>query len=125
MNSKRRKYLARLIAKARAELDEDEGHRLLAERLPFLGKCFKYDNGYSNEQRWPMYSIVMEANSGGFTSFSFQHMANDEVEVNLTRHSYEATLGQEVSPEEVALAWVEVNDAMSKASRKAFASIKR
>jgi hypothetical protein len=75
MTSGQRRVTKREEAKARAILQRANDQRQAeenAEKQLLIGRCFKYHNGYSADDKWWLYAVVSSVDDGRIMTSQFQ-----------------------------------------------------
>lgn len=83
----------------------------------YEGKYFKYDNGYNREQRWTMYTKVVEIKpehiydtrgnevTSCYNGWNFQTDTNGQITISCEKNGYAHSLQKEISEKEFNEAW--------------------
>ena len=80
------------------QLSDIEDAERAKEYQGVIGKCFVYDNGYSHERRWPLFTRVTGVNENGWlVVIRTQIDCDGKLEMEETTLTGTATLGEEIS----------------------------
>lgn len=102
----RKTELNKIIKKAREELYKIESEDKIKINKKFVGKCFKYENGYNNDDRWSMYIIITKlSKNGSLEGWSFQTNSDESTEIS--REAYGSIWSEhiEITHDEFWEAW--------------------
>lgn len=93
-----------------------EAEERIKENAEKVGKAFVYDNGYSHQERWPLYTLVTDIDENGwFNVFQFETDSRGKTSVgNETRFSMSDSY-REIDRDEFDLAWARAMDAITQA----------
>lgn len=98
--------LRKIINAAMKEIRELEDKRRVKERLPYVGKCFKYRNGYNLNEKWWLYVKVLRLDETNLICFQFEKTSDGiiRIEPESTIHINEGYM--EISCNEFRTAWI-------------------
>jgi hypothetical protein len=118
------------LQKEMNEVEELEVKETIEKNYPIIkkkyeGKFFKYRNGYNADERWWLYTKVVEikpsdvydTNGNGvtahFSGWTFQTDSYDKIEIAQEKHGYVHSLGKEITENEFVAAWNKMIDKMN------------
>lgn len=81
MAKKTEAQLRKIISDAYEQLDEIEDKRRVKERLPYVGKCFMFRNGYSSGEKWWLYVKVLRLDETNLICFQFEKMSDGIIKI--------------------------------------------
>jgi len=85
----RKAVLQRILAKARAELNEIiESREIAAANNKIIGNCYRFSNSYGSGDRWWLYGKVIAVEGGDITMFKFQKTAHGQIEIEARYMEY-------------------------------------
>mgnify|MGYP001023530512 CR=1 FL=1 len=96
----KKSYLSKTIADARKELDKIECKESLTKNKKLLGKCFKFNNGYSGSNRWSVFIKVLYADANSLKGIVFETDCNGEQKISFDNFIAGSLLETKITQEE-------------------------
>jgi hypothetical protein len=106
--------------KIRKELDKIETKKRINTNKKYLGKCFKGENSYgNNEPKWWLYKKVIGVDYD-LESIQFQITSNGTYEIESNKWCNDLSYLKEISQEEFNQAWLEFKISVANLDNKLY-----
>lgn len=93
-----KRQIAKQMTALQNQLNDIQDAERAKEYQAVIGRCYVYDNGYSHDRRWPLFTRVTGINENGFlVVIRTQIDCNGKLEMEETTLIGTATLGEEIS----------------------------